>query len=88
MTGSENDPLQRLSKPAGKTQADGDHGGGLTGAHAAAPAATAAATAEAMDRMHEAGIKAFPARTAGKGNQVLKPRVEEGVTIYELAVKR
>ena len=26
-----------------------------------------------MDAMHEGGIKAFPAKTAGKGNQPLAP---------------
>src|SRR5829696_8059119 len=45
--------------------------GGTTAPHPAPPSA-AAATA-AMDAMHEAGIKAFPAKTAGKGNQLLEP---------------
>lgn len=37
-----------------------------------------------MDAMHEAGIKAFPAKTKGKGNQVLAPRIEKGVKVFEL----
>jgi FtsP/CotA-like multicopper oxidase with cupredoxin domain len=37
-----------------------------------------------MDAMHEAGVKAFPAATEGKGNQLLSPRLEGGVKIYEL----
>ena len=45
---------------------------------------SAAARAEEMDRMHEAGMKAFPAKTAGKGNQVMQPRVDGGVKVYEL----
>src|SRR6185436_1062011 len=40
--------------------------------------------AEAMDKMHEAGIKAFPAKTAGKGNQLLAPKMEKGVKVYEI----
>ena len=40
--------------------------------------------ADAMDRMHEAGIKAFPAKTAGKGNQLISPRLDGGVKVYEL----
>ncbi len=61
---------------------------GNTAGHAAAPAATAAAAAEEMDRMHEAGIKAFPAKTEGKGNQLLKPRLEDGCKVYELTCKK
>ena len=40
--------------------------------------------ADAMDRMHEAGIKAFPAKTAGKGNQPITPRMDGGVKVYDL----
>jgi FtsP/CotA-like multicopper oxidase with cupredoxin domain len=49
---------------------------------------TPAAAAEAMDRMHEAGIKAFPAKTAGKGNQLLQPRMDGAVKVYELTAKK
>ena len=56
-------------KGAGSTT---DASGGSMAAHPTPVAAAAAA--EEMDRMHEAGIKAFPAKTAGKGNQVLAPR--------------
>jgi manganese oxidase len=62
--------------------------GGTMGAHdTVAAAASAAAAADQMDAMHEAGIKAFPAKTAGKGNQLLAPRVEGGVKIYDLTAK-
>ena len=51
------------------------------------PAPTLSA-GEAMDKMHEAGVKAFPAKTAGKGGQLLTPRVEKGVKIFELTAKK
>jgi FtsP/CotA-like multicopper oxidase with cupredoxin domain len=63
-----------------------DHSGG-TMAPNPAPVSVAAA-AEAMDKMHEAGVKAFPAKTAGKGNQLLEPRIEGGVKIYEVTAKK
>ena len=40
-----------------------------------------------MDAMHEKGIKAFPAKTEGKGNQLLEPRIEKGVKVYELTAE-
>ncbi len=43
-----------------------------------APVPALSAT-EAMDKMHEAGVKAFPAKTAGKGNVPLAPRIERGM---------
>jgi hypothetical protein len=61
-------------------QRDEDHSGG-TMAPNPAPLSPAAA-AEAMDKMHEAGIKAFPAKTAGKGNQLMQPRMDNGVKVY------
>jgi FtsP/CotA-like multicopper oxidase with cupredoxin domain len=45
------------------------------------------ASADAMDAMHEKGIKAFPAPTKGKGNQLLTPRIEKGVKVYELTAR-
>ena len=59
-----------------------DASGGTTAPHPAAP--SPAATAAAMDAMHEAGIKAFPAKTAGKGNQLLAPKIIGGVKVYEI----
>jgi manganese oxidase len=46
-------------------------------------------TADEMDAMHEAGVKAFVAgvKTAGQGNQPLQPKVENGVKIFELNCK-
>jgi manganese oxidase len=50
------------------------------------PVPTGAMTADEMDAMHEAGVKAFVAgvKTAGKGNQPLAPRLENGVKVFEL----
>lgn len=46
-------------------------------------------TADEMDAMHEAGVKAFVAGvdTGAHGNQPLEPRVENGVKIFELTAK-
>jgi len=63
-----------------------DHSGG-TMAPNPAPVSAAAASDE-MDRLHEAGVKAFPAKTAGKGNQLMKPRIENGVKIFDLTAKK
>src|ERR1051325_6206718 len=49
---------------------------------------TPATAAETMDAMHEKGIKAFPAKTTGEGNQLLKPRLDGGVKVFELTAKR
>ena len=42
------------------------------------------AAANAMDAMHEKGVKAFPAKTEGKGNQPLQPRLDNGVKVFDL----
>src|SRR5689334_12317463 len=55
-----------------------------TTAGAAPPVLSPREKADAMDRMHEAGIKAFPAKTAGTGNQLLTPRMDGDVKVYEL----
>jgi FtsP/CotA-like multicopper oxidase with cupredoxin domain len=49
------------------------------------PAIAQRAKAEAMDAMHEKGVKAFPAKTEGKGNQLLQPRIENSVKVYDLS---
>ncbi|HET7565597.1 MAG TPA: multicopper oxidase domain-containing protein, partial [Gemmatimonadaceae bacterium] len=56
-------------------------------AAAQAPPPSPLATADAMDRMHEVKMKAFPAKTAGKGNQLLAPRLERGVKVFELTAR-
>jgi manganese oxidase len=50
--------------------------------------AASIASADAMDKMHEAGIKAFPAKSKGRGNQLLAPRIEHGVKVFDLVAKR
>lgn len=52
------------------------------------PPKTEREVADEMDRMHEAGIKAFPAKTAGAGNQALAPRMESGVKVFELTATK
>ena len=42
---------------------------------------------EAMDRAHEARVKAFPAKTAGIGGQPLQPKVIGGVKVFELIAR-
>ena len=48
---------------------------------------TAQSAAERMDSMHEAGVKAFPAATEGKGNQLLTPRLDGNVKVFDLTCK-
>ena len=50
----------------------------------AAPARSATATADDMDAMHEKGVKAFPAKTSGKGNAILQPRLVNGVKVFDI----
>jgi FtsP/CotA-like multicopper oxidase with cupredoxin domain len=52
-----------------------------------APVLSARQQADAMDAMHEKGIKAFPARTEGKGNQLMEARLDKGVKIFELTAE-
>ncbi|HEX6060260.1 MAG TPA: copper oxidase [Gemmatimonadaceae bacterium] len=84
---------------AGSQQAaiasDSDHSGGTNAPHPAHPASAAAggaltgrAKADAMDAMHEKGIKSFPAPTKGKGNVLLPPRLENGVKCYDLTASK
>jgi FtsP/CotA-like multicopper oxidase with cupredoxin domain len=53
----------------------------------AAPPANPRAAADAMDAMHEKGIKSFPAKTVGQGNQLLAPRLEKGVKVFDLTAR-
>ena len=54
---------------------------------AAPPPPSPRQKADEMDAMHEKGIKAFPAKTEGKGNQLLEPRMEGRVKVYELTAE-
>jgi len=60
------------------------------GAAAAAPPPakkTPRELADEMDAMHESGVKAFPAKTEGKGNQLLAPRLVAGVKVFDLTAR-
>jgi FtsP/CotA-like multicopper oxidase with cupredoxin domain len=46
------------------------------------------ARADQMDAMHEKGVKAFPAKTAGKGNQPLTPRMVGGVKVFDMTCSK
>ena len=70
---------------AAGTVADSDHSGGSMAPHPAA--ISDRARADEMDRMHEAGVKAFPAKSLGKGNQLFTPRVENGVKIFDITAR-
>ncbi|MEP6508359.1 MAG: copper oxidase [Gemmatimonadales bacterium] len=63
-----------------------DASGGTTAPNPAPLSPTAAAAA--MDAMHEAGIKAFPAKTEGVGNQLYAPKIVSGVKTYELTASK
>lgn len=42
---------------------------------------------EEMDKAHEEGVKAFPAKTEGIGVQQLEPKIVDGVKVFELTAK-
>ena len=86
-----NDPDNPKVSTKGTSPDAMDHSGGTTAPNPAPPKtldlAAARRKADEMDAMHEKGIKAFPAKTAGKGNQLFAPRVERGVKVFELTAK-
>ncbi|MEP6730832.1 MAG: copper oxidase [bacterium] len=45
------------------------------------------AAADTMDAMHEKGIKAFPAKTDGLGNQRMTPKIVNGVKVFDLTAR-
>lgn len=65
-------------------------GGGRAATPAPSPSPAAGATplpeerARTMDEMHEAGVKAFPAKTQGKGAQPLILEVLNGVKVFRV----
>ncbi|MEO8561787.1 MAG: copper oxidase [bacterium] len=60
--------------------------GGTMGAHDTVTGAAASAS-DTMDALHEKGIKAFPAKTAGEGNVLMVPKVVNGVKVFELTAR-
>lgn len=71
----------QAGNPAGQT-------GGTMGPHDTAAGGAAVSTADAMDAMHEKGIKAFPAKTSGMGNQLMQPKLDKGVKVFELTARK
>jgi FtsP/CotA-like multicopper oxidase with cupredoxin domain len=67
--------------------AKGPPTGGTMGPHDTGTGAAPLSAAEEMDAMHEKGVKAFPAKTALHGNQLLAPKMVAGVKVYELTAK-
>ncbi len=66
-----------------------DASGGTTAPHpATAAAVSTTAKSDQMDAMHEAGIKAFPAKTEGIGNQLFAPKLDNGVKVFELTAEQ
>ena len=69
---------------AGAPAATGHNISVATAAAAPVPAVDPRAAADAMDAMHEKGIKAFPAKTAVHGNQLFAPKMDGQVKVFEL----
>jgi FtsP/CotA-like multicopper oxidase with cupredoxin domain len=82
-------PSSAKELPAAKQANAGGATGGTMGPHdTVVGGAAAVANADAMDAMHEKGMKAFPAKTAGLGNQVMKPRMDKDVKVFELTARK
>ena len=79
-------------KPAAASVPTTTHAVNATHPAVASPTVSAAvsvrAAADAMDRMHEAGMKAFPAKTAKHGNQPIAPRMDKGVKVFDLVARK
>jgi manganese oxidase len=81
--------------PATAASADDSHTAGGAGHSNAAPASaevtptvSGLSKADEMDAMHEAGVKAFPAKTEGLGMQPLEPRLDNGVKVFDLTCEK
>jgi len=79
------DANKAAAAASGATTATGQTGGTM-GPHYTAAGPQAAA--DAMDAMHEKGIKAFPAKTSTLGNQLMQPKIDKGVKVFELTAKK
>src|SRR5205823_5417491 len=78
---------QKQSAPPAVTQQGSATGGSMGGHDTGTGAAVTLSAADKMDAMHEAGVKAFPAKTAIWGNQVLAPTIVGGVKVFNLSAK-
>ena len=81
---------QAAGIPAGSTSASHSTMAGMaaTPSAAASSSANGHMTADEMDKMHEAGVKAFPAKTAGTGGQPLEFRKEGDFKVFDITVKK
>ena len=78
-----------VSTPAPAADHGASHSAAPASAATSAPAAQPAGSEwEEMDRMHEAGVKAFPAKTEGLGMQPLPHRMENGVKVFDLTCEK
>jgi FtsP/CotA-like multicopper oxidase with cupredoxin domain len=75
-------PNDAATPSGGETAHQAQPTGGTMGAHDTASAVAA------MDDAHEKGVKSFPAPTKGKGNQVLAPRMEGRVKVFDMTAKK
>ena len=62
-------------------------GGASTAAVIKTPELTPRQLADAMDAMHEAGVKAFPAKSEGVGAVLMEPTLENGMKVYDLTAE-
>ena len=81
------DPATPAAVPAAAAATGAGSSGGTMGAHDTMKTPSTVTAADAMDAMHEKGIKAFPAKTEGKGNQLMAPRMDGKVKVYDLTAK-
>lgn len=72
-------PAPAAAKPSGPS---------ATPAVPPAPPKSVRQLADEMDAHHEAGVKAFPAPTAGKGCQLLEPKMVDGIKVFELTTRK
>lgn len=75
--------------PAAASQAAADNShASMSGSTTTAATGTNKLTADEMDKMHEAGVKAFPAKTFGLGGQRLEPRMEGEYKTFDITCKK
>lgn len=68
--------------------ATADNSGTPAAAGTVAATPTAHELSEQMDAMHEAGIKAFPAKSNGRGNQLLAPVMDGRTKVFNLTARK
>src|SRR5262249_47071887 len=79
-------PAAPAAAPAASAPAT-DHSN-MAGMATPNPVASALTKADEMDKHHEAGIKAFPAKTAKYGNEKLAFKLDGDVKVFEVTAQR